>query len=148
MAHNDKVICTVWYYEEDKLHGSFHMQVRSKLSITLKKFSMFEALQKQDTDVIGHSPYVLEDIPPDQEDRPPRINSANCFSVLNMCNTTCTAETVLKHCPIGYKNIIFQGGWLSAMGSAALKCGTFCQEYAVLQDRWSLIAVASQGRFH
>ena len=23
------------------------------------------------------------------------------------------------------------------------KCGTFCQEYVVIQDRWSLIAVVS-----
>ncbi len=32
--------------------------------------------------------------------------------------------------------------------SVALKCGTFCQEYVVLQDRWSLMAVVSQDRFH
>ena len=33
-------------------------------------------------------------------------------------------------------------------GSVALKSGTFCQEYVVLKDRWSLMPVVSQDRFH
>ncbi len=33
-------------------------------------------------------------------------------------------------------------------GSVTLEYGTFCQEYVVLQDRWSFMAVTPQDRFH
>ncbi len=59
-----------------------------------------------------------------------------------------TVETILTDHPIGHTNIVFQdsGGSL-VTGSMAPKCMTFCQEYLVLQDKWSLTAVVSQDRF-
>ncbi len=33
-------------------------------------------------------------------------------------------------------------------GSVILKCRFFCQTYGVFQDRWSLVPVVSQDRFH
>ncbi len=52
-------------------------------------------------------------------------------------------ELVLKDCPIAHKKYGFSRQVTVVFGesSIALKCGTFCQEYVVLQDRWSLIAV-------
>ncbi len=44
--------------------------------------------------------------------------------------------------------MVFQYRWSLVTGSVALKFGTFCREYVVLQDRWSLMAVVSQDRFH
>ncbi len=44
-----------------------------------------------------------------------------------------------------------QDRWSSACmvtGSNSLTCRTYCQKYAVLHDRWSLMAVVSQDRFH
>ncbi len=59
-----------------------------------------------------------------------------------------TVEPVLKDRPTGHKNMISQDRWSLVTGSVTLKCGTFCQEYVVLQDRWSLMAVVSQDRLH
>ncbi len=56
-------------------------------------------------------------------------------------------EPVLKDRPIGHKDMVSQGRWSLVTGSIALKSGT-CQEYVVLQDRWSLVAGISQDRFH
>ncbi len=61
---------------------------------------------------------------------------------------TNTVEPALKDHPIGHKNMVSQDRWSLVTGSVALKCGTFCQEYVVLQGRWSLIAVVFQDRFH
>ena len=57
-------------------------------------------------------------------------------------------ETVLKDHPIGYTNMVSQDRWFLVPSSITLKCRTFCQEYLVFQDRWSLMAVVSQDRFH
>ncbi len=58
----------------------------------------------------------------------------------------CTiAEPVFKDHPIGHTNMVSQERWT---GSISLKCSTFWQEYLVFQDRWSLMAVVSQERFH
>ncbi len=43
--------------------------------------------------------------------------------------------------------MVLQEGWSLVRGSNALECET-CQEYVVLQDRWSFMAVVSQDRFH
>ncbi len=59
-----------------------------------------------------------------------------------------TVEPVLKDCPIGHRNMVFQDRQSLVTGSVTLKYGTFCQEYVVLQDRCSLMGVASQDRFH
>ncbi len=63
------------------------------------------------------------------------------------CNEGNTVEPVLKDCPIGHKIMVSQDRWSLVTGSVAFKCRTFCQDYAVLQDRWSLMAVVSQDRF-
>ncbi len=43
--------------------------------------------------------------------------------------------------------MVSQGRWSLVAGSVILKCETFCQEYVVLQDRWSFMAVVSQDIF-
>ncbi len=67
--------------------------------------------------------------------------SVECYLLPN------TVEPVLKDRSIGHKNMVSQDRWSLVTGSVALKCGTFCQEYVVLQHRWSLMAVVSQDRF-
>ena len=59
-----------------------------------------------------------------------------------------TVESVLEDHPIGHKNMVSQNRWSLVTGSFTLKCVTFCQKLVVLQDRWSLMAVVSQDRFH
>ena len=60
-----------------------------------------------------------------------------------------TVESVLKDHPM----FVIKKIWYLKKGclwwqAIALSCGTFCQEYVVLQDRWSLvIAVVFQDRF-
>ncbi len=50
------------------------------------------------------------------------------------------------HNPMGHTNDLM---WSLKTGSSiALKCRTFCQENLVFQDRWSFMAVVSQGRFY
>ena len=44
--------------------------------------------------------------------------------------------------------MVCQDRWTLVTGSVVLKGGTFCQEYVVLQDRWSLIVLVFQNRFH
>ncbi len=56
-----------------------------------------------------------------------------------------TVESVLKRHLIGHKNMVSKDRLSLVTDMGALKCGTFCQEeYVVLQDRWSLIAVVSR----
>ncbi len=57
-------------------------------------------------------------------------------------------ETVLKDHPIGHKSVVSQDRWPLLTGSITLKCSAFCQEYLAFQDRWSLMAVVAQDRFH
>ena len=52
-----------------------------------------------------------------------------------------TVEPVLKDHPIRRKDMVSQRKWTLETGSIVLKCGTFCQEYVVLQDGWSFMAV-------
>ncbi len=54
-----------------------------------------------------------------------------------------TVEPVLKDNPIEHTNVVSQDSW-----PIILKCRTFCEEQVVFQDRWSLMAVFSQDRFH
>ncbi len=49
-------------------------------------------------------------------------------------------KPVLKGCPVGHKNVVFQDRWSCWHVSVAFKGRTFCQEYVVLQDRWCLKA--------
>ncbi len=65
-----------------------------------------------------------------------------------MLDKSTTVEPILKNYPIGHKNMVSQDKWFLVTGSFTLKCRTFCQELVVLQDRWSLMAVVSQNRFH
>ncbi len=37
--------------------------------------------------------------------------------------------------------MVCQNWWPLVTGSIALKCGSFCQEYVVLHNKWSLMAV-------
>ena len=55
---------------------------------------------------------------------------------------------VLKDHPIGHKNMVSQDRFSFMTDSITLKCITFCLEYVVLQDRWSVIVAVSQDRFH
>ena len=55
---------------------------------------------------------------------------------------------MLKDRPTSHKNMVSQDRLSLVTDSIVLKCGTFCQEYMVLQDRLSLIAAVSQDRFH
>ncbi len=57
-----------------------------------------------------------------------------------------TVEPILKDCPFGHKIRVSQSRWVLVAGSVALNWT--CQEYVVIQDRRSLMAVASQDRFH
>ncbi len=59
-----------------------------------------------------------------------------------------TVEPVLKDHPIGCKNVVCHDRWSLVTGSVMLKCKSFCQKCVVFQDRWSLMAVVSQDRFH
>ena len=59
-----------------------------------------------------------------------------------------TVEPSLKDHPIGQKNVVSQDKWSLATGSVILKCRTFCQECVAFEDRWSLMGVVSQDRFH
>ncbi len=54
-------------------------------------------------------------------------------------------EPVLKDHLNDHKNILSRQ---LVTGSLTLKCRTFCQKLVVLQDRWSLMAVVFQDRFH
>ncbi len=62
----------------------------------------------------------------------------------------CIVEPVLKDHPFGHKNVVSlsQDRWSLVTDSAVLKCWSFCQKCVVSQDRWSLMAVVSQDRFH
>ncbi len=57
-------------------------------------------------------------------------------------------EPVLKDHPIDHKNMVSQDRWSLVTGSYTLECRTFCQKLVVLQNKWSLMAVVSQDRFH
>ena len=59
-----------------------------------------------------------------------------------------TVKSVLKDCPIAHKKYGFSRQVVFGESSIAPKCGTFCQEYVVLQDRWSLIVAVCQYCFH
>ncbi len=59
-----------------------------------------------------------------------------------------TCNLSWKTTPLPTKNVVSQGRWCVVTSSVTLKYRTFCQEYLVFQDRWSLIAVICQGRFH
>ncbi len=59
-----------------------------------------------------------------------------------------TVEPVLKDRLICHKNRVSQDRWSLVTGSITLKCRTSWQEYVVLQDMWSFMAVVSQDRFH
>ena len=54
----------------------------------------------------------------------------------------------MKDHPIGYKNMVSQDRWSLVTGSYTLECRAFCPKLVVFQDRWSLMAVVSQDRFH
>ncbi len=58
-----------------------------------------------------------------------------------------TVEPVLKDCYIGDKNKVSQDRWSLVTSSFTLKCKT-CQNVVVLPDRWSVVAVISQGKFN
>ncbi len=58
-----------------------------------------------------------------------------------------TVESVLKDHPIADKNVVSQNRWSLVTGLITVKYSTFCQEYQICQDRWSLMAVASQISF-
>ena len=45
-----------------------------------------------------------------------------------------TVEAALKDRPIAHTNMISQDRWSLVTGSVALKCGTFYQEYVIIQD--------------
>ncbi len=62
----------------------------------------------------------------------------------------CTVEPFLKDCLTGHKKAVSQKTFSLVTGKRkiTLKCRTFCQEYLVFQDGWSLMAVVSQDRFH
>ncbi len=49
----------------------------------------------------------------------------------------CTGKPFLKDRPVGYKYMVLQDRLSLVTGSITLKCVTFCQEYMVLQNRWS-----------
>ncbi len=58
----------------------------------------------------------------------------------------CTVEPILKDHPIGHTNVVSLHSLVT--GSITLKCSIFLQEYLVFQDRWPLMVVVSQDRFH
>ncbi len=64
------------------------------------------------------------------------------------CKNTSTVEPVLKDHPVDHKNMVSQDRWSLVTGSFTLKYVTFCKTQVALQDRWSLMAVVSQDRFH
>ena len=55
---------------------------------------------------------------------------------------TCTIEPLLKDRPMVQKTYS-RSKWSLVTGWITLKCKTFCLEYLVFQDRWSLMAVVS-----
>ncbi len=57
-------------------------------------------------------------------------------------------RTCLERPPDCHNNVVCQDGWSLVTGSIILKCSTFYQKYLVFQDRWSLMAVVFQHRFH
>ncbi len=59
-----------------------------------------------------------------------------------------TVEPVLKYHTIDHKNMVSHDRWSLVTGSFTLKCRTFCPKLVVLQDRWCLMSVVSQERFH
>ncbi len=59
----------------------------------------------------------------------------------------CTVAPVLQNHTISHKNRVSEGRWSLTTSSNALKC-RICQEYVVLQDRWSLMPVVLQARFY
>ena len=72
--------------------------------------------------------------------------SLNLTSAWSESEDPDTVEPVLKDCLIGHKNKVSQDRWSLVTGSFTLKCKT-CQSVVVLQDRWSVVAVISQGKF-
>ncbi len=64
----------------------------------------------------------------------------------NMCLKY--SGTCLERVPHWAQKMVSQDRWPLMTDSFTLKCRTFCQKLVVLQDRWSLIAVVSQDRFH
>ncbi len=67
---------------------------------------------------------------------------------LGNCDYSWTFQPIMKDHPVGHKNTISQDRWSLVTGSVILKCGSFCQNCAVFQDTWSLMAVVSHERFH
>ena len=58
------------------------------------------------------------------------------------------SRTCVERLALMTVNTVCQGRWSLVTGSLALWWGTFHQEYVVIQDRWSLMTVVSQDRFH
>ncbi len=89
---------------------------------------------------------------------PVRPEAGNQSSIVTMYVTVLQrtyylySRTFLKRPPyVAIKNMVSQHAqemWSLAAGSVPLKCRTFCQDYMVLQDRWSLMAAVSQDRLH
>ena len=50
--------------------------------------------------------------------------------------------------PWGHNNLTSQERWSFMTNPITFNCRTFCQEYLVFQDRWSLMAVGSHERFN
>ncbi len=71
-----------------------------------------------------------------------------CFEYKHSVLNTGTVEPVLKDHPIGHKIMATQDRWSLGTSSFTLKCVTFCQTVVVLPDRWSLMAVVCEDRFH
>ncbi len=68
----------------------------------------------------------------------------SCFTIISYTLYTgqfythvYTVEPVFKGHPIGHKNVVCQDRWSLVWGSVILKCGSFCQNCVVFQDRWS-----------
>ena len=89
---------------------------------------------------------------------PVRPEAGNQSSIVTMYVTVLQrtyylySRTFLKRPPyVAIKNMVSQHAqemWSLAAGSVPLKCRTFCQDYMVLQDRWSLMAAVSEDRLH
>ncbi len=78
-------------------------------------------------------------------DRRPTTGS-NALKCKTFC-TKCYNRNCLKRLPIGYKNVS-QDRQSLVTRSITVIYRTFCWEYLVFRDRWSLMAVVSQDSFH
>ena len=58
------------------------------------------------------------------------------------------SRTCLERLPHWPQTIVSQDRWSLVTHAFTLKSRTFCQKLVVLRDRWSLMAVVSQDRFH